>query len=98
LALFSPTFSFSYIDQSVLNFLQKFQQNGLLDKVNLEFPKLSKDIVQPVLCHLLPLVNGIVSIFMDSAQLVHFYDAGNSKEIYELNIKMMEETRFLAIR
>jgi hypothetical protein len=35
---------------------------------------------------------------MDSAQLVHFYDAGNSKEIYELNIKMMEETRFLAIR
>jgi hypothetical protein len=83
----------------VLNFLQKFQQNGLLDNVNLEFAKLSaKDILQPVLCHLLPLLNGIVSIFMHSAQLVDFYDEGNSKEIYELNMKMMEKTRLLGIR
>jgi hypothetical protein len=76
--------------------MQKFQQNGLLDNVSLLFDKLpSKEIVQPVLCHILPLINGIVSIYVkDSAQLVDFYDAGNTKDIHELNIKMMEETRF----
>jgi hypothetical protein len=80
--------------------MQKFQQNSLLDNVNLEFDKLSpKDIVQPVLCHILPLINGIVSIDLeDSAQLVDFYDAGKSKEIYEMNMKMMEKTRFLGAR
>jgi hypothetical protein len=84
----------------VLNFLQKFQQNGLLDNVNLVFAKLpSTDIVQPVLTHLLPLVNGIVSISVPSARLVDIYDdAGNSKEIYEINMKMMEKTRFLGVR
>jgi hypothetical protein len=85
--------------------MQKFQQNGLLDNVNLEFyevfiPVPSKDIVQQVLCHILPLINGIVSIFMRNAHLVHFYDAANSKEIYEyeLYMKMMEKTRFLRVR
>jgi hypothetical protein len=67
--------------------------------VHLKFAKLSaKDIVQPVLCHILPLINGIISIFMDSAHLVQFYDAGNSKEIYEFNMKMMEETKRLCVR
>jgi hypothetical protein len=77
--------------------MQKFQQNGLLDNVNLAIDNLSsKDIVQPVLCHLLPLIKGIRSIeLMYSGQLVDFYDAGNSKEIYELNMKMMGKTRFL---
>jgi hypothetical protein len=80
--------------------MQKFQQNGLLDNVNLQFAKLSaKDIIQPVLCSLLPLINGIVSINPeDSAQLADFYDAANSKEIYEMNMKMMEEARSLALR
>jgi hypothetical protein len=79
--------------------MQKFKQNGLLDNVTLVFDKLtSKDILK-VLCHLLPLINGIRSIdVMDSAQLIDFYDAGNSKEIYEMNIKMMEETRVLYAR
>jgi hypothetical protein len=48
--------------------------------------------------HLLPLINGIVSIQVDSAQLVDIYDAANSKEIYEMNMKMMEETRILSVR
>jgi hypothetical protein len=80
--------------------MQKFQQNGLLHNVNLEFGELSaKNIVQPVLCHLLPLTNGILSIEVEnSAQVVDFYDVENSKEIYELHVKMMEETRFLAVR
>jgi hypothetical protein len=80
--------------------MQKFQQNSLLDNVNLEFYKVpSKDIVQLVLCNILPLINGIVSIDVDdSAQLVDFYDAGKSKEIYEMNMKMMEEIRILAVR
>jgi hypothetical protein len=79
--------------------MQKFQQNGLLDNVTLWFDKLfPKDILQPILCHLLPLMNGILSIFVHSAQLVDFYYAGNSKETYELNMKMMEETRFLGVR
>jgi hypothetical protein len=80
--------------------MQKFKQNGLLDNVNLVFAKLSvKDIVQPVLCHLLPLINGIVSINVEkSAQLFDFYDAENSKEISEMNMKMMEETRFVGAR
>jgi hypothetical protein len=80
--------------------MQKFQQNGLLDNVNLEFAKLfPKDIVQPVLCHILPLINGIISIAVqNSAQLVDFYNAGNSKEIYELNMKMMEQTRILGVK
>jgi hypothetical protein len=81
--------------------MQKFQKNGLLDNLNLEFDNLSsKEILQPVLCHLLPLVNGIgiLSIFVHSAQLVDFYDAGNTKETYEMNMKMMEETRFLGVR
>jgi hypothetical protein len=80
--------------------MQKFKQNGLLDNANLWFDaNLSpKDIVQPVLRHLLPLINGIFSIDMkESAQLVDLYDAGNSKEIHELNMKMMEETRILAL-
>jgi hypothetical protein len=79
--------------------MQKFQQNGLLDNVKLSVGELSaKDIVQPVLCHLLPLINGIVSIYLlDSAQLIAIYDAGNSKEIYEMNMKMMEETRILTL-
>jgi hypothetical protein len=78
--------------------MQKFQQKGLLDNVNLYIANLSaKDIVQPVLCNILPLINGIDfdSIYVHSAQLVHFYDAGNSTEIYEMNMKMMEETRIL---
>jgi hypothetical protein len=83
----------------VLNFTKKFQQNGLLHNVILLIDQLSaKDIVQPVLCHILPLINGIVSIEVDSAQLVHFYDAGISKEIYEMNMKMMEKTRLLGVQ
>jgi hypothetical protein len=82
--------------------MQKFQQNGLFDNVNLlsldKVPRPSKDIVQPVLCHILPLINGIVSIYLQSAQLVDIYDAANSKEISELNMKMMEKTRFLRVR
>jgi hypothetical protein len=79
--------------------MQKFQQNGLLDNANLWFAAnlSSKDIVQPVLCHLLPLINGIVSIEMNSAQFVDFYNAENSTEIYEMNMKMMEETRLLGL-
>jgi hypothetical protein len=47
----------------------------------------------------LPLIKGIVSINVeDSAQLVDIYDAGNSKEIYEMNMKMMEKTRLLTLR
>jgi hypothetical protein len=80
--------------------MQKFQQNGLLHNVNLWFDKApSKDKIHSVLCHLLPLINGINSIYVeDSAQLVHFYDAGNSKEIYEMNMKMMEETRIMGVK
>jgi hypothetical protein len=80
--------------------MQKFHKNGLLDNVNLWFGKLpSKDIVQPVLCHLLLLINGIVSIdVMESTQLVDFSDTENSKEIYEMNMKMMEKTRILIVR
>jgi hypothetical protein len=68
--------------------------------VSLLFDKLfPKDILQPVLCHILPLINGIVSIYVeDSAQLVDIYDAGNSKEIYDLCMKMMEKTRLLGAR
>jgi hypothetical protein len=84
----------------VLYFLQKFQQNGLFDNVNLVFPSsLSKAIIQQVLCHLLPLINGIAKVDVeDSAKLVDFYDAANSKEIYEMNMKMMEKTRVLGAR
>jgi hypothetical protein len=80
--------------------MQKFQQNGLLDNVNLSFGELSsKNIVQPVLCHILPLINGIVSIELEeSAQLVDIYNAANSKEICEMNMKMMKETRILYAR
>jgi hypothetical protein len=79
--------------------MQKFQQNGLLDNVNLAFSCfISKDKIQPVLCFILPLINGIDTVTAeDSAQLVNIYDDGNSKEIYEMNMKMMEETRLLAV-
>jgi hypothetical protein len=80
--------------------MQKFQQNGLLENVNMLFDKLpSWDFVKPVLCHILPLINGIDSIEMtDIAQLADIYDAGNNKEIYEMSMKMMEKTRFLSVR
>jgi hypothetical protein len=79
--------------------MQKFQQNGLLHNVNLLVAKLlANDIVQPVLCHILPLVNGIVSIFVHSAQLVDIYDAEKSKEIHEMNMTMMGKARFLGVR
>jgi hypothetical protein len=80
--------------------MQKFKQNGLLDNANLSFAAnlSSKDIVRPILCHLLPLINGIISILVrDCAQLVNFYDAGNSNEYYELKMKMMEKTRILGL-
>jgi hypothetical protein len=77
--------------------MQKFQQNGLLDNVNLLFARsLSKNILQ-VVCHILPLINGIVAIFGHSAQLVDIYNSANSKKIYEMNMKMMEETRILGL-
>jgi hypothetical protein len=79
--------------------MQKFQQNGLLDNVNLCIWELKKDIFQSILCHLLPLINGIRSIDVTkSAQLVDIYDVGNSKEIHEMNIKMMEKARILGAR
>jgi hypothetical protein len=79
--------------------MRKFQQNGLLDNVNLSFPSsLSKEKIQPVLCHLLPLLNGIVGIDLtNNAHLADIYDDGNSQEIHEMNMKMMEETRLLSI-
>jgi hypothetical protein len=58
----------------------------------------SPGIVHPVLCHLLPLINDILSIIVHSAQLVDIYDASNSKEIHEMNMKMMGRTRILAIK
>jgi hypothetical protein len=77
--------------------MQKFQQNDLLDNVHLAFGKLAS--IHPVLSHMIPLINGIVSIdVMNSAQLVGIYDAANSKEMHELNMKMMEQTRFLCAR
>jgi hypothetical protein len=79
--------------------MQKFQQNGLLDNVHICIWRLPKDIAQSVLCHLLPLINGINSINLEEiAQLVDIYDAGNTKEIYALNMKMMEKTRVLCVR
>jgi hypothetical protein len=78
--------------------MQKFQQNGLLHNVNLWFDKVpSKDKIHSVLCHLLPLINGILSIFVHSAQLVDLYDAENSQEIYEMSMIMMEKTRVLSV-
>jgi hypothetical protein len=57
------------------------------------------DKIQPVLCHLLPLINGIVALDLDnSTQLVDIYDVENSKEITEQNMKMMEKTRLLNVR
>jgi hypothetical protein len=79
--------------------MQKFQQNGLLDNVNLFLFISSKDILQQVLCRLLPLINGIATVETEnSAQLVGIYETENSKEIYELNMKMMQKTRHLAVR
>jgi hypothetical protein len=79
--------------------MQKFQQNDLLDNVNLSFASLpSRDKIQQVLGRLLPLIKGIVSIYVHSAQLVEIYDAGNSQEIHEMNMKMMEKTRLLLVR
>jgi hypothetical protein len=79
--------------------MRKFQQNGLLDNVTLSFSdSLSKDKIQPVLRHLLPLINGIAAVEVeDSAQLVDIYDTGNNKEIHEINMKMMEKTRLLSV-
>jgi hypothetical protein len=75
--------------------MQKFQQNGLLNNVNLAFSNLKSKDFGPVLCHILPLINGIVSIAVrDIAQLAEIYSAGNSKEIYELNMKLMEKREF----
>jgi hypothetical protein len=89
---------FRYFDQAVLKFMQKFQQNGLLDNVNLAFSHLKSKDFGPVLCHILPLINGIVSIALrDSAQLADIYSAGNIREIYELNMEMMEKTRILGV-
>jgi hypothetical protein len=80
--------------------MRKFQQNGLLDNVTLLF---YHDVfvreIQPVLCHLLPLINGIAAIDVeDSAQLVEIYNTENNKEIHEINMKMMEKTRLLSVR
>jgi hypothetical protein len=84
----------------VLKFIEKFQQNGLLDHVNLSIGDLCKDTHAPVLAHLLPLINDIISIEVAvSAQLLDIYGNENNKDdISELNIKMMEKTRFLGAR
>jgi hypothetical protein len=84
----------------VLEFVRKFQQNALLDNVGLFIDgQLKKDIVQPVLTHLLPLINGILSVELShSVQLVDIYNAKKSKEIYGLNMEVMEKTRFLGLK
>jgi hypothetical protein len=83
----------------VLSFIQKFQQNSLLNNVNLSFGQVQKHILQPVLSRLLPLFNGIVSVEVaNSAQLADIYNAGNSKDFSGLTMNMMENARFLAVR
>jgi hypothetical protein len=80
--------------------MQKFQQNGLLDNVTMAFsPELFVHEIQPALCNLLPLINGIAAVDLgDSDQMVEIYDAGNNKENHEINMKMMEKTRLLSVR
>jgi hypothetical protein len=87
------------LDTSVLQFLQKFQQKCLLDNVNLSFGILPDNIFAPALTHLLPLLDGIVSLELyESSQLSNIYHAGNGTEFANLAMEMMEKTRFLGAR
>jgi hypothetical protein len=56
--------NFSYLDTSVLDFLEKFQQNSLFGNVNLDIKSsMSSQGRLTLLSYVLPLINNINSIF-----------------------------------
>jgi hypothetical protein len=55
---------FSYLDTSVLDFFEKFQQNSLFGNVNLDIKSsMSSQGRLTLLSYVLPLINNINSIF-----------------------------------
>jgi hypothetical protein len=79
---------------SVIDLLEKFQQNSLFGDVNLNL-RLQHDTntLTKTMSHVLPFIDNINSIqgaYFE--QLVNFYNSNN-----ELAMAMLEMTRFLAI-
>jgi hypothetical protein len=90
----------------VLAFLRKFQGQSLLANVNLDFESyLSREILQPILGQILPLV-GINSIsFFDKDLLAEMQNASAgdantnaNDEFWQLITKMLARTRILSIK
>jgi hypothetical protein len=101
--------TFSYLNSSVLDFLQKFHQhkNSLLASVNLSIqPLLSMEKGHPILVQILPLiVDNINSFKLIRNDLLVYYKrllndtqcSGNNDEFCELMTKMLAQTRILSI-
>jgi hypothetical protein len=90
----------------VLAFLRKFQGQSLLANVNLDFESyLSREILQPILGQILPLV-GINSIsFFDKDLLAEMQNASagdantnSNDEFWQLITTMLAQTRILSIK
>jgi hypothetical protein len=85
---------FSYLNTSVINLLQKFQQNSLFGNVNLDM-RLRDGSIPETLSHLLPLIDNLNSIQGENiAQLVAF---DNANSYSEMAMGMLKMARFLAI-
>jgi hypothetical protein len=96
--LFEQFFSisyFSYLDMSILNFLGKFQENSLLENVNLDVgfgyhhynyeSILDEHILLQVLIHILPLISSIHSIQIKSVDIDLFDMVYNNNNTYHGN-------------
>jgi hypothetical protein len=93
--------NFSYLDMSVLKFMQRLRYNALLSNVNLWFTssKLSKDTPMEAMAHVLPLINNINSIqSWDIYKFSQILNAGNHNEYSQMAKTMLVRTRILETR
>jgi hypothetical protein len=104
--LFTSTIlsNFSYIDASVLNFLEEFQRNSLLIDVNMSFGNINwlirPHILPRVLTKIAPFITSIDSIesrHIDLLSMVYTNNTnhGNINESQLLLKEMMAKTRIL---
>jgi hypothetical protein len=95
------------VDTSILNFLKKFQENVLLEDVNLhvdyKYMRYKEDILLQVLTQIVPLISSIDSILIYSSEIDLFkmvYNNTNNgdKKTHQLMLmEMMAKTRIVVI-
>jgi hypothetical protein len=90
----------SYFDDSVLRFLQEFQQNSLLTNVKVRFAKIrnrSADVLVRIMTNVMPLLTSIDSIAICTKASANIQRLFQNNEYSALTKKIFGSTRFLYI-